>query len=124
MNTTRDVSYDRLQLFVPDGDRESKATPVDLHDRWVVELLRLCGKLFGGATAYGRGVGIWMSGTDLCWDRVTVIEVCVDRSLPDRLGRLARLERRLRAMGRTLQQEAVLFTINNRSRKLLLKEGR
>ncbi|GEM_PF-6244613 len=51
--------YDRIERFVPEGDRRSKTTPVDLHDRWVIRLMRLCTELFGGATAYGRGVGAW-----------------------------------------------------------------
>ncbi|MBI4617105.1 MAG: hypothetical protein HY720_26060 [Planctomycetes bacterium] len=104
--------FDRLQLFVPEGDRASKAIPVDLHDRWVVRLLSLCGDLFGGATSYGRGVGVWKSGRGKLWDRVTVVEVWAKRDVPDREKKMERLERRLREMGRALRQEAVAFAIN------------
>jgi len=52
----------RVLVFVPEGDRTSKTIPVDLQDKWTVRLLKLFARLFGGATAYGRGVGVWRSG--------------------------------------------------------------
>ncbi len=104
--------YDRLQLFVPEGDRESKTTPVDLHDRWVVRLLRTCGKLFGGATSYGRGVGVWTSGPRFHWDRVTVIEAWADVAHPRHGRRVDAVTRELLTMGRALRQDAVACVVN------------
>lgn len=106
--------FDRLQLFVPEGDRESKTTPVDIHDRWVVRLLKTCGKLFGGATSYGRGVGVWTSGPHFHWDRVTVIEVWADASHRRHATRIRTLERELLKMGRALRQEAVGVIIDGK----------
>ncbi|MBI4613487.1 MAG: hypothetical protein HY720_07755 [Planctomycetes bacterium] len=111
MTRSKQSRFDRLELFVPEGDRKSKTTPVDLHDRWVVELLRICADLFGGGTAYGRGVGVWKGGRDTHWDRVTVIEVWLARGIPGRLGRFRELRSRLAQMGRELRQEVVAFVL-------------
>ena len=99
--------FDRLELFVPEGDRESKTTPVDLHDRWVIRLMKTCGKLFTGATAFGRGVGVWTSGPRFYWDRVTVIEAWADTRKPDHARRIDAMIRALIKMGRALRQKVV-----------------
>ncbi|MEK7206050.1 MAG: hypothetical protein AAB254_11145 [candidate division NC10 bacterium] len=103
--------YDRIELFVPEGDRRSKTTPVDLHDRWVIRIMRTCTKLFGGATAYGRGVGAWESGKRIHWDRITVIEVWMRRSGREVQQKLDVLHEAMMAMGRALHQKAVACTI-------------
>ena len=108
--------FDRIQLFVPEGDRASKTTPVDLHDRWVIRLLRACGRLFGGATSYGRGVGVWTEARWFYWDRVTVIEAWAHANHPRHVGRLHRLSREIHAMRRGLHQKAALCIINGRLR--------
>lgn len=101
-----------VQIFVPEGNRDDNTMPVDLHDRWVVRMLALCGELFGGATSYGRGVGVWQGRRRLCWDRVTVIEAWRDPTVVDARGRLNRLMRNLRIMGRALRQSAVAYTMH------------
>lgn len=111
-NLIDELACDRLQLFIPEGDRESKTKPVDLHDRWVIRLLEVCGRFFGGATSYGRGVGVWTSGPHFYWDRVTVVEVWADPRKPGHAVRIRRLKRELEAMRRALRQEAVLYIIN------------
>lgn len=55
---------------------------MDLQDRWTVRLLKLLGNSFYGATAYGRGVGVWKERGKLRWDRVTVLEWWIDPELP------------------------------------------
>jgi len=45
-----------LVLFVPSKDRRNK--PIDQR-YWVKEMLNTLGTLFGGATAFPRGEGIW-----------------------------------------------------------------
>lgn len=97
-----------LQVFVPEGDRVSSTIPVDLHDRWVVRLLRRCADLFEGATAYGRGVGVWKDPRGRThWDRVTVIESWIDLSLPTLQRRIAALWRDIERMRVQLRQQAV-----------------
>lgn len=91
---------------------EPGVTPVDLHDRWVVHLMRTCADLFGGATSYGRGTGVWKSGEDYHWDRVTVIEAWADRTKPDHMKRLDALVGEMMDMGRTLRQKAVAWVVN------------
>ncbi|MBI4613422.1 MAG: hypothetical protein HY720_07395 [Planctomycetes bacterium] len=114
MNQDDQMGFDRLQIFVPEGERASKATPVELHDRWLVELLRLCGKLFGGATAYGRGVGVWRDESAILWDRVTVVEAWIDPAQGDPTPRMRRVQRRLNAMRRALGQRVVGYVYNGR----------
>src|ERR1700722_20421660 len=45
-----------LVLFIPSQDRT--ALPID-QTYWVSEALRVLGELFGGATAFPRGQGVW-----------------------------------------------------------------
>ena len=104
--------FDRLQLFVPDARLESNETPVDLHDRWVIRLMKTCADLFTGATSYGRGTGVWKSGRAYCWDRVTVVEAWADTRKPDHARRVQALVRELIRMGRALRQKAVAYVVN------------
>ncbi|MBI4618246.1 MAG: hypothetical protein HY720_31900 [Planctomycetes bacterium] len=111
MRTSHAV-FEHLQLFVPEGDRPSKATPVDLHDKWVVKLLDLCATLFRGATAYGRGVGVWRNDGDTCWDRVTVVEVWIDPEMRQIPYKLRRLRSKLARMAQALRQDVVAYILN------------
>ncbi len=106
--------FDRLELFVPDARLVSKTTPVDLHDRWVIRLMRTCADLFGGATSHGRGTGVWKSGGEYYWDRVTVIEAWADRTKSDHPQRVKALLDALEEMGRALKQEAVAWVVEGR----------
>jgi len=45
-----------LVLFIPSRDRTDQ--PID-QDYWVRETLGVLGELFGGATAFPRGQGVW-----------------------------------------------------------------
>lgn len=111
-----------VQVFIPEGDRTDKSIPVDLHDRWVIRLLSLCSDLFGGATSYGRGVGVWDGVTGRCWDRVTVVEAWFDPNLPGFEKRARRLMRCLASMGRALHQKAIAAMMANNF--TLIKIGR
>lgn len=112
MSTRPRNTAECLQIFVPEGDRESKSIPVDLHDRWVVRLLELSARLFGGATAYGRGVGVWRQKGEVHWDRVTVIETWVDPRLRTLRQKMRELEQGLREMRDDLRQVTVCYILN------------
>jgi len=106
--------YTQLLVFVPEGRREPTEVPVELQDRWVRDLLRLCSKEFGGATAYGRGVGAWkdeQSGK-IHWDRVTVVETWIDLALPRLKQKRDRLVRALKKMRKELRQKEVACIID------------
>ena len=63
-----------LVLFVPSVDREGSA--ID-QDHWVREALRLLGQVFGGATAFPQGRGVWRDdacGGQLVFDAPVVIQ--------------------------------------------------
>jgi hypothetical protein len=108
----------QLLIFVPEGQRESASIPVDLQDRWVSRLMTECTHLFGGATAYGRGVGAWREGdapdAPIHWDRVTVVECWIDPELRDWKRRLGVVAATLGEMGRELNQKAVACILNGR----------
>ena len=76
-----------LVLFIPSKDRRNK-----LIDQryWVKETLNVLGTLFGGATAFPRGDGIWRDdaqGGKLLFDNPVVIhcytsEHLIEQKLP------------------------------------------
>lgn len=105
-----------MLVFVPEGQRESTEIPVDLQDRWVTKLLGVCCDLFGGATAYGRGVGVWKeerTGRGH-WDRVTVIESWIDPDLPQLEGKMNKLGEALEEMRKKLGQKEVVYIRDGR----------
>jgi hypothetical protein len=63
-----------LVLFIPSKDRSNR--PID-QGFWVEEALNVLGKLFGGATAFPQGRGIWRDdaqGGKLLFDEPVVIQ--------------------------------------------------
>lgn len=106
----------QIIVFVPEGQRKTTEVPIDLQDKWVMKLLHLCSKLFGGATAYGRGIGVWMPARkrnpETHWDRVTVIECWVDPDTSEIEQRVNRLARNLKKMRRELRQKEVAAIID------------
>jgi len=108
----------QIIVFVPEGQRRTTEVPIDLQDKWVMKLLHLCSKLFGGATAYGRGVGVWMpartQNPKTHWDRVTVIECWVAPDTPEIEQRVDRLVINLKKMRRELRQKEVAAIIDGR----------
>ena len=63
-----------LVLFIPSRDRDGVA--ID-QDRWVREALEALGGLFGGATAFPQGRGVWRDderGGRLVYDEPVVIQ--------------------------------------------------
>jgi hypothetical protein len=100
-----------LVLFIPNRDRAE--SPVD-QVYWVGEALRVLGELFGGATAFPRGQGVWRDdarGGKLLFDEPVVIQCYTNES------QLERHALALRAfflrMGREARQGAVGFVIDH-----------
>jgi hypothetical protein len=63
-----------LVLFIPSRDRHDRA--ID-QEYWVDESLSVLGTLFGGATAFPQGKGIWRDdeqGAKLLFDQPVVIQ--------------------------------------------------
>jgi len=46
-----------MVLFIPSVERDG-TTPID-QQRWIDAALEMCGRVFGGATAYPRAQGVW-----------------------------------------------------------------
>lgn len=99
-----------LVLYIPSKDRFNR--PID-QERWVNEALRVLGTLFGGATAFPQGKGIWRDdarGGKLLLDEPVVIQ-CYTReaALEEQAPALREF---LHRMGREAQQGAVGLVID------------
>ena len=99
-------------LFVPSHERFDQ--PID-QDYWVRESLTTLGTLFGGATAFPKGVGVWrddMQGGKLLFDTPVVIQCYTSESLIEE--RAEELGRHFRRMGTEARQGAIGYVIDNR----------
>jgi hypothetical protein len=111
--SAHDNLWQRLQVFVPEGGRKPGTKPVDLVDAWVIRLLETLTDLFGGATAYGRGFGVWKFRGKVAWDRVTVVESGIPPASPARHRKwMDDVIRLLQAMRGQLRQKAVAYAID------------
>jgi hypothetical protein len=99
-----------LVLFIPSVDRNNKAIP---QARWVNEALRVLGELFGGATAFPKGRGVWRDdarGGRLVYDRPVVIQCYTsERQIAQSAARLREF---LEQLGTETRQGAVGLVID------------
>lgn len=87
LGATRPAGTEEITLFVPERDVEGRAIG---QAAWVKAFLELFGRLFGGATALPRGLGVWRDdrrGGRLVFERTVMImsfavEEDVERSYP------------------------------------------
>jgi hypothetical protein len=99
-----------LVLFVPSVDRYDEA--ID-QEYWVAEALAVLGRLFGGATAFPQGRGVWRDderGGQLIFDAPVIVQCyTTERSLEKSAEALRDFLMRL---GREGRQGAVGFVID------------
>ena len=99
-----------LVLFIPSKDRRNQ--PIDQRF-WVEEALNVLGTLFGGATAYPKGRGIWRDnaqGGKLLFDEPVVIQCYTSEYLLEE--KMEPLRDFLHRMGRQARQGAVGLVID------------
>jgi hypothetical protein len=99
-----------LVLFIPSVDRLGK--PVD-QEFWVTEALTTLGTLFGGATAFPQGRGVWRDderGGHLVHDAPVIIQSYTRIDAIDRQA--VKLREFLLRMGKAASQGAVGFVID------------
>jgi hypothetical protein len=99
-----------LVLFIPSRDRTDAA--ID-QGYWVDEALKTLGTLFGGATAFPQGKGVWRDdaqGGKLLFDEPVIIQ-CYASELAIE-SRAADLKRFLHRMGREAKQGAIGLVID------------
>ena len=99
-----------LVLFVPSRDRHDQA--ID-QDHWVDKALRVLGALFGGATAFPQGKGVWRDdaqGGKLLFDEPVVIQCYTSEQAIERQA--PKLREFLQRMGREAKQGAVGLVID------------
>ncbi len=99
-----------LVLFIPSKDRGDK--PID-QGFWVDEALNALGSMFGGATAFPQGRGVWRDdaqGGKLLFDEPVVIQCYTSEALIEQ--ELPALREFLHRMGREARQGAVGLVID------------
>jgi hypothetical protein len=99
-----------LVLFIPSKDRDDR--PID-QEFWVSEALAVLGRLFGGATAFPQGKGIWRDdaqGGMLLFDEPVVIQCYTNEQALEREAES--LRQFLYHMGREARQGAVGLVID------------
>lgn len=99
-----------LVIFVPSVDRQEE--PID-QEFWQTESLTVLGQLFGGATAFPQGRGVWRDderGGRLVFDAPVIIQCYTSLEAIDR--RADDLRSFLVRMGKETRQGAVGFVID------------
>jgi hypothetical protein len=99
-----------LVLFIPSRDRSDR--PID-QGQWTRRALETLGELFGGATAYPKGLGVWRDdaqGGKLLFDEPVVIQCYTSEAALEREA--GRLREFLVSMGIECGQGAVGFVID------------
>jgi hypothetical protein len=97
-----------IVLFVPSVERDGK-TPID-QDHWVDAALEMCGRVFGGATAYPKAKGIWRDderGGALVKDQPVVLHCYTTVGDVQNSRKLTELGSFCRTMGRESRQGEV-----------------
>jgi hypothetical protein len=99
-----------LVLFIPSKDRDDK--PID-QDDWVGKALDVLGRLFGGATAFPQGRGVWRDdarGGQLLFDEPIVIQRYTSEATLEQL--VPALREFLHRMGHEARQGAIGLVID------------
>ena len=99
-----------LVLFIPSKDRSDK--PID-QAFWVAESLEALGKLFGGATAFPQGKGVWRDdaqGGKLLFDEPVIIQSYTSEHMLEQ--QMPFLRDFLHRMGREAKQGAIGLVID------------
>jgi hypothetical protein len=99
-----------LVLFIPSRDRTDQ--PID-QDYWVGEALAVLGTLFGGATAFPQGRGVWRDDAQagkLLFDQPVVIQCYTGAAVLEE--RSDELREFLYRMGREARQGAIGLVID------------
>ena len=100
-----------LVMFIPSKDRRNR--PIDQR-YWVKETLNILGTLFGGATAFPRGEGIWRDdaqGGKLLFDKPVVIHCFTSEQLISE--KMPALRDFLHRIGREARQGAIGLVIDD-----------
>lgn len=112
LGATRPVGSGQVTLFIPDKDREGSG--VD-QGHWTDEALRTLGRLFGGATAFPPGKGIWRDDArgGVLLEGMTVMVVSY-ASRPDLHAGLGTLRMFLHEFGRQTNQGEVGLVVDSK----------
>ncbi len=99
-----------LVLFIPSRDRSDQ--PID-QGYWVEEALKALGLMFGGATAFPQGRGIWRDdaqGGKLLFDEPVVVQCYTSENRIEQ--KVSELRDFLHRMGREARQGAIGLVID------------
>jgi hypothetical protein len=101
-------------LFIPSVERDGKTT-ID-QNQWVDAALEMCGRVFGGATAYPKAKGVWRDdegGGTLVKDEPVVVHCYTTPADIQNPKKLAELGRFCRMLGRQARQGEVGLIIGD-----------
>jgi hypothetical protein len=101
-------------LFVPSVERDG-ATPID-QAHWVDAALEMFGRVFGGATAYPKAMGVWRDDERkgvLVKDEPVVVHCYTTPRDIQEAGKLAELGAFCRRMGRDARQGEVGLVVGD-----------
>jgi hypothetical protein len=99
-----------LVLFIPSKDRSD--APIE-QEHWVDEALTVLGRLFGGATAFPQGRGVWRDDAQkgrLLFDQPVVIQCYTSEAALQKEA--ASLREFLHRMGRETKQGAIGLVVD------------
>src|SRR3954453_19017885 len=99
-----------LVLFIPSRNRAD--TPID-QGYWAEEALKILGTLFGGATAFAQGKGVWRDdaqGGKLLFDEPVIVQCYASEQMIE--SRADELKTFLYRMGREARQGAIGLVID------------
>jgi hypothetical protein len=111
LGASRPAGTTLFVLFIPSVDRDGAA--ID-HDHWVDQALSTLARLFRGATAYPRGVGMWRDddrGGVLVTDEPTIV-TCYADPTDVTSAALAELRAFLHRLGRDAHQGEVGIVVD------------
>ena len=111
-----------LVLFIPSKDRSDQA--ID-QDYWVGQTLETLGRLFGGATAFPQGRGVWRDaaqGGRLLFDEPVIIHCYTSERLLEQ--QMLALREFLYRMGRESRQGAIGLVIDDDYLEIAFPEDR
>ena len=119
MGTTTPLSNARRKrllvvLFVPSVERDGR-TEID-QDVWVDRALEMFGRVFGGATAFPRAMGVWRDDDrkgELVKDNPVVLHCYMSPADIENAGKQSSLAAFCRQMGRETNQGEVGLVIDN-----------
>lgn len=118
-----DQSHDRIVIIIPSHDRKNNRRN-DQHE-WADAAMRLCGTLYGGATAFTALKGIFKTDEgEMLHDEPLLVQSYAARQSTESADNLRQLLEFMDRMGRETKQYAVALIFNGYLHIMKIAKGR